>query len=329
MADRRGFIKSLAALTTGLMLSRAKGQGSQTPNRDRLGDLLPQRKLGKTGINVTMLGVGGAHIQRAGATIAHEIIETALAGGVRFFDNAQLYGPNEGEEFYGKYLCPKYRDIIFLMTKTYAKDAETTRKHLEGSLRRMKTDYIDLWQIHALGGPKDVDQRIEKGVLEVVLEAKKSGKVRHVGFTGHTSYQALMRMLEQTNELETCQMPINLFDPNYKSFINNVLPILTDREMGVIAMKTLANGGFLGGQKQFENGTNPRIVPNVASIKEALHFVWSLPVSVLVTGAESGPMMQEKIDIARSFVQLDEKARMQLVERVAGFDGEKVEFYKA
>ena len=329
MADRRHFIRSLAAMTAGMMFSEANEKEYAGQQQDRIGELLPLRTLGKTGEKVTMLGVGGGHVEHAGRKKAPEIIETAMAGGIRFFDNAQLYGPNEGEKLFGEFLCPQYRDVIFLMTKTYAKDAKTARTHLEGSLRRMKTDYVDLWQIHSVGSVEDVDQRIEEGVLDVVLEAKKSGKARYVGFTGHTSYQAHLRMLERTDQLDTCQMPINIFDPNYKSFITNVLPRLKESNLGVIAMKALANGGFFGGEKSFLHGDNPKIVPKVASIKEALHFVWSLPVSVLVTGAESGPMLQEKIDLAKSFTDLDESTRLALVERVANFDGSKVEYYKA
>lgn len=120
-----------------------------------------------------------------------------------------------------------------------------------------------------------------------------------------------------------------MFDPNYKSFILNVLPTLAEKEMGVIAMKTLSNGGFFGGDGHFRPGDNPKIVPEKASIQEALHFVWSLPVSVIVTGAESGAMLQEKIDLARSFVAMDESQREELIARVSDFDGSKVEFYKA
>ena len=125
-------------------------------------------------------------------------------------------------------------------------------------------------------------------------------------------------------------MPFNCFDPNYKSFINNALPTLVERNMGVLAMKTLSNGGFFGGTRHFYGGDNPKLVPNVVTIQEALHFVWSLPVSVLITGPDHAEMMQEKIDLAKSFRQMSEEDRLALVDRVgqAGFDGNLVEFYK-
>jgi uncharacterized protein len=348
--DRRAFLKSLAGLTAGIILpgackSNPEGKNvseeksgaipvankgnSMALQRDRLGELLPQRAFGKTGEYVTMLGVGGAHIARMTDKEAQATIETALEGGVRFFDNAESYGSGKGEELYGKFLSPEYRDVAYIMTKTTARDANTARQHLEGSLRRMKVDYLDLWQVHAVTSPNDVDGRLTNGVLEVVLKAKEEGKVRHIGFTGHTDFNAHLRMLERTEVMQTCQMPINAFDPNYKSFINNVLPKLVDSNIAPIAMKSLANGGFFGGTSHFNHGSNPKIVPQKLSVKEALYFTWSLPVSVIVTGADHAKMLKEKIELAQSFTAYDENQRRQLVERVADFDGSLVEFYKA
>ncbi len=348
--DRRKFLQTLAGLTTGIMvpfackpkerdqatgaavgkLAHFEETASMTQARDRLGDLLPQRKFGKTGITVTMLGLGGAHIARMGESEAQKTIETALAGGVRFFDNAEQYGNGLAETRYGMFLCPEYRDVAYIMTKTRATNAKVARQHLEDSLRRMKTDYIDLWQIHSISSPNDVDDRLENGVLDVVLKAKEEGKIRHFGFTGHRDYHAHQRMLEvKSDVMQTCQMPINVFDPNYKSFINNVLPKLVEANIAPIAMKTLANGGFFGGTSHFNSGDKPRIVPHALTVQEALHFVWSLPVSVLVTGPDHAEMLQEKIDLANSFKSISEEDRQALVARVAEFDGGLVEYYKA
>ena len=331
MSKRRSFLKTLAALTAGMMVPFENIKGYAKPPRDRLGDLLPLRTLGKTGEKITMLGIGGAHIGKSSEKVAQELIETALEGGLRFFDNAESYNSGGAETKMGKYLVPKYRDVAFIMTKTTARNGKTAQAHLEASLRRLNTDYVDLWQIHAVTSPGDVDNRIRDGVLEVVRKAKESGKARYIGFTGHSSFLAHQRMLEQTDILETCQMPINCFDPNYKSFINNVLPTLVERNMGIIAMKTLSNGGFFGGTRHFYGGDNPRLVPKVVSVQEALHFVWSLPISVLVTGPDHADMLREKLALARSFKQMSEGDRMQLVQRVgnAGYDGNKVEFYKS
>ena len=331
MKDRRSFLKSMAAATAGLLVARSSLTGCSSMASDRVGELLPMRMLGATGEKVTMLGLGGAHIGIALDEPASEkVIEAAIEGGIRFFDNAYGYAGGLAEERFGKFLVPKYRDISFIMTKTPARDAKTAQEHLETSLKRMNTDYIDLWQIHSINTKEDLDRRLVNGVLDVLIRAKESGKVRYIGFTGHNDYRTHQYMLEKTDVLETCQMPVNCFDPNYESFIDNVLPSLVERKIGIIAMKTLSNGGFFGGTRHMRNGDEPRIVPDVASVKEALSFAWSLPVSVIVTGSNDIDMLQEKIEIAKSFRAMNENQRLELVQRLAdaGFDGKKVEFYK-
>jgi len=331
MKTRRSILKSLAALTAGLLVPSKGISGDLFPPTDKFGELLPLRLLGKTGEKVTMLGLGGAHIAQCDEKTAEAQIECAIEGGIRFFDTAYSYGNGKSEERYGKYLVPKYRDVSFIMTKTTATTGKEALAEFERSLSRMKLDHVDLWQIHSIRSPEDVDTRIEQQVLEVFRKARESGKTRYIGFTGHTDFNAHKQMLKRTNILETCQMPINCFDPNYKSFINNVLPTLVEMEMGILAMKTLSNGGFFGGTSHFVKGNNPKVVPNVVSVREAIHFVWSLPVSTLITGADDVAMLQEKIDLAKSFKKMDEQSRMELVNRVGNADlkGAKVEFYKA
>lgn len=329
MKDRRSFLKVLATATAGVMVPLRSVNGIEYVPSDRLGDLLPLRKLGATNEKVTMLGLGGSHVGRLDEHTSERVIEAAIEGGIRFFDNAESYRGG-AEEKYGKYLVPKYRDVSYIMSKTKAKDAKTAQEHLEQSLRRMKTDYIDLWQVHTLFSVEDAQTRIQGDILEVLSRAKESGKVRHIGLTGHADYNALQFMLSQTHIFETCQMPINAFDPNYKSYINNVLPMLLERNMGVLAMKSLSNGGFFGGTDHFEPGDELRVIPQYASIKEALSFTWSLPVSVLITGVDNVDMLNEKIAIAKSFKAMNEEERAELVARLAGagLDGSKVEFYK-
>jgi predicted aldo/keto reductase-like oxidoreductase len=139
---------------------------------DKWGTVLPKRRLGKTGADVTMLGVGGYHIGWTTEKDAQKVIEAAMEGGIRFFDTAESYGPHTSEIRYGKYLSPKYRNEVFIMTKSTAKDAKTMQEHLEASLRRMKTDYLDLWQVHSVADPEDVDNRIDNGVFDVVMKAR-------------------------------------------------------------------------------------------------------------------------------------------------------------
>jgi len=335
-SNRRDFLKTLAGLTAGLMVPyRGLSWTDTAGHRDRLGDKLPLRKLGNTGEKVTMLGLGGYHIGWTDEKQAQATIEAALEGGVRFFDNAESYSDGLSEKRYGQYLIPKYRDDIFLMTKTYSTDATTARKHLEGSLQRFGTDVIDLWQVHSLQTPDDVDQRMENEVLDVIAEAKKSGKVRYVGFTGHRNPYAHARMLEKTGTdfFDTCQFPINIVDAAAReSFIETLMQRLMDRNMGVLAMKTLADGRFFSKKVQNDEvvwDTNNPLVPGQVTIEEALSFAWSLPISVLITGAENPQLIREKVGMARRFEKLGEKERSALVERIAArSDKDKVEYYK-
>ena len=338
--ERRSLLKWLAGFTTGILLSTATNAQESTPTSqsdyaarsskaDRLGKLLPQRILGRTGEAVTMLGVGGAHLGNLSERDAQATIEIALQGGVRFFDTAQMYQSGGSETLMGKLLTPKYRDVIYLMSKTTARNAEDALRDLDGSLQRLNTDYLDLWQVHAVANPQDVDDRLANGVFEVMQEAKASGKVRHIGFTGHTQPTAHLRVLDISDIFDTCQMPVNIADPSYSSFINQVLPKLVKGNLGAIAMKSLANGGFFGGSAHGQHGNNPKIVPDRVSIAEAVNFVWSMPVSVLVAGFNNPQQMQEKIDLANAFVAMSEQQRQDLIAKVADLAGRQVEFYKA
>ena len=173
---RRTFISGLtAAALAGVAwpqeLLEAASHGS---NSDKFGELLPTRALGRSGERVTMLGVGGNHFRRLPEEQLEPAIEKAIAGGIRFFDNANAYGTDQlGERLYGKYLTPKYRDDIFLMTKSMAKDPKLAREHLEWSLRNMKTDRLDLWQIHSITSVEDAHSRWDDGVVDVFLKALK------------------------------------------------------------------------------------------------------------------------------------------------------------
>ena len=330
MIDRRAFLKSLAGLTTGVLLSSACAEGDEeNSTNDRLGALLPTRRFGRTGEAVTMLGVGGWHIGDMTEAEAQKTIETALEGGVRFFDTAEGYQTGGSESRLGKLLVPKYRDDVFLMTKTRARNANEAWEHLEGSLSRLNTDRLDLWQVHAVRNPADVDERIENGVLDVMIEAKETGKTRYIGFTGHSSPAAHQRVLEKTDIFDACQLSMNLTDVSYESFIEKVVPTLVERNIGVIGMKALANGGFFGGSQHGRHGTNPKVVPDRVSISEAIRFVWALPVSTLITGPDNAEQMQEKIDIAKSFTGMEDDERQKLIEKVEDMAGTTVEFYKA
>jgi len=319
MADRRLFLKSMAALTAGLTVPVSLSADNKKPEKDRLGSILPKRKLGRTNEYVTMLGTGGFHIGWTTERDAQEVIEAALEGGVRFFDTAESYDAGRSEERYGKYLTPQYRDLVFLTSKSTGKDAKTVREHLEGTLRRLKTDHLDLYQVHAVETPDDVDGRIQEGVLEVMMKAKQEGKARYLGFTGHQNPHAHLRMLEKTNVddiFDVVLMPVNVLDHSYFSFIQNVMPVALKRNMGITSIKSLADGRFFANKTQANWTTDDPVVPNYLSIKEAMYFVWSLPVTVLISGNENATMMREKIELARNFSELSQEQRTALVEKV-------------
>jgi uncharacterized protein len=328
---RRRFLRRLAQFASLGLGSRCGAYlWADEPSSDPLGQTLPRRLLGRTGEKVTMLGLGGFHVGSLSDRDAQAMIEAAIDGGIRFFDTAQQYQNGCSEAKYGRFLTPKYRDHIFLMTKTLARDSSGARRDLEESLRRLRTDHLDLWQMHSVESPGDVEQRQRNGVIQAMEEAKRSGKVRHIGFSGHRTPAAHRRVLEVTDQFETCQMPINAADPSYDSFINNILPVLTAKNLAVLAMKTLADRGFFGRNRWDSRPTGvSALIPNRISVQEAIHFVWSLPVSVLITGAESLDQLTEKIRLAHSFRGMSSEQRQRIIQKVAGLAGNAVEYYKA
>jgi predicted aldo/keto reductase-like oxidoreductase len=332
MNARRDFLRQLVMLTGTLMLPVTGCGGSK---KDKWGEILPLRTLGKTGKKVTMLGLGGFHVGWTTEKDAQEVIEKAIEGGIRFFDTAESYDNGGSETRYGKYLVPAYRDDVFIMSKSTATDGTTAKKHLDDTLKRLKCDYIDLWQVHSLQTPADVDNRIENQVLEVFEKAKADGKVKHIGFTGHQNPFAHRHMFDRTADndiFETVQMPVNVIDSHFHSFIKNVLPLAVERNFGVLAMKTLSDGRFFREKKRLDKiqwSSDDPLVPGIISVREALHFVWSLPVSVLITGAENKEFLMEKIELAKNFTACSESERNAIHEKVVEKAGNLIEYYKS
>lgn len=336
---RREFMTMLAGCTASLMVpSLFQSDGTVAAatdyRSDRLGKLLPLRKLGISGQVVTNLGVGGDHVGNASEKDAQAIIEKALEEGVRFFDNAPLYSGGRAEERYGKFLTPKYRDVSFIMTKTLATNRKDALKDLDASLSRLKTDYVDLWQVHALQSPGDVVARIQNGVLDAFLEAQKKGKAKYIGFTGHGSYQAHLKMLEELKKrgvkMTASQMPVNPADPHFESFVTHVVPKCVEAGIGVLAMKTLAYGRFFGGNKGWRRtdvSVKPAI-PAVLSVEDVFGFVWSLPTTTLVSGMESVQQVSQNAALARKTWNWNQAALQKRIDAVAPFAGADLEFYK-
>jgi len=328
MTSRRRFIKIAAGTAASLTLPLNPLIGSIiTPQKDKWGTLLPLNEFGSTGRKVTMLGLGGFHIGRMDDKMAQETIETAIEGGIRYFDTAESYQDGGSEEKYGRLLTPIYRDEIFLMTKTRATDRKTAEKDLTESLNRLRTDRIDLWMMHAISSEDDVENRINQGVLDVMLKAKQDGKIRHLGFSGHTTYKAHQHILELTNEPEACMLPINALDPGHDSFIENVVPLLHEKKMGVIAMKTMAGGAFFGRGFDGRRDAADTVMDHI-TVKEGIRFALSIPNHVLVTGPKDPGMLQEKIDIAKSFNKLTDSELKEIFARISHLSGQGVEYYK-
>jgi aryl-alcohol dehydrogenase-like predicted oxidoreductase len=335
---RRELLAVLAGCTASLMVPGVLLGEEKPPaaaaRSDRLGQLLPLRKLGSSGPAVTVLGVGGDHVGSASEKDAQAILEMALEEGVRFFDNAPFYGDGRAEERYGRFLTPRYRDVSFIMSKTLATDRKAALKDLDASLSRMKIDHVDLWQVHALKDAKDVEERIANGVLDAFLEARKKGKAKHIGFTGHGSYKAHLRMLVEIEKrgvrMDASQMPVNPADPHFESFVTHVLPRCVKAGIGVLAMKTLAYGRFFGGNKGWrrtEVSVRP-VIPAVLSVEDVLGFAWSLPITTLVSGMESARQVSQNAALARKTWSWSRAELKKRIDAVATFAGPDLEFYK-
>ena len=334
---RRDFIKSTAvALSASTLLNNLTlAAPIATGKSDRLGPLLPMRPLGKTGEKLTLFCLGGAHVGRMEEAAAQRQIEYALEQGVRFFDNAYIYSRGRAEEYYGKFLCPKYREDVYVMTKANANTAEEVETQVNTSLERMKTDYIDLLYVHMIASIEDVDTRVRNGCLDMVRKFQDEGKVRHLGVSCHTNVGAALHFLDLIKEDDficCLQSPINAVDAATpgNSFTRMVLPEVVKRGHSHIAMKTLGGGGLVGGSMS-GNRKPPELItiPDRISLEENFHFVLSQPITSWVSGTDSLEQLKQNIGIARSFSQLTEGDKKAIVQKVAGLHTDKlVESYK-
>ena len=336
MENRRKFLKkSASAVAFGLVADWA----SAIPPSDRLGDILPQRQLTRDGQKVTSFCLGGYHLGLTeNPKEAEKMIERSMELGVRFFDNARRYNGGRSEEYMGRFLTPKYRDDIFLMSKAPARTGKGVQQQLDESLKALKTDYLDLWQIHTFTTPEDVDNRLRDGVLDVFLEAKEKGKAKYIGFTGHQNPKTHLYFLKKLDELgiqfDTCQMPLNVCDPSFESFQHNVLPVLLEKNYGVIAMKTMAGGSLMGGRidttpEDIKTKDIPDVVSNTVLTHANLHqYVYSLPVSTLCSGCRFTYELEENVKVLQSMKKLSESDMETLVNYAKPYAGMVVENYK-
>ncbi len=296
--SRRDFIQTLM---TGVLLGPIvlKTQAASPSG-------LPTRALGKTGEQVSIVGFGGWDLGYIDEKLAIRMMHEGIDQGITFIDNAWEYNRGRSEEVVGKALKQgNLRDKVFLMTKVCARDYEGAKRHLEDALSRMNTEMIDLVQLHSIQYDGDRERVFdpENGALKALIEGRKEGKLRHIGFTGHRDPQIHLNMLKMDFEWDAVQLPLNVLDAHYNSFQKRVLPVLNERNIAALAMKSLA-GGFArisGGIK--------------VSAELCRRYALSLPVSTLVSGMQTMDEMNMMINIARDFKPLTEGQINELLDK--------------
>jgi aryl-alcohol dehydrogenase-like predicted oxidoreductase len=303
--SRREFIQA----ATGVALL-AQQVLAQTSSASATG--MPTRVLGRTGVRLSVLGIGGWHIGSIkDENEAIRIMHTAIDEGMTFFDNCWDYHDGRAEEVMGKALATEgRRQKVFLMTKNCERDYAGSMKDLEDSLRRMKTDHIDLWQFHEMVYDNDPDWVFEKGGIKAAMEARKQGKVRFIGFTGHKDPRIHLKMLGKPHDWDSAQMPINVMDPHYRSFINEVVPVCLKKNVGVIGMKGL--GGGTGRFLQTVGLTSD----------ECFRFCLSQPIVSQIVGITTMAQLKQDVALARSFKPFSEGDAKQLLSRVKDVAGD-------
>ncbi len=314
---RRDFMALAVAAGVGI---GAGGAVSPALAADTRGGI-PYRTLGRTGEKISAIGLGGAHLGgKPSEEESLRIIRTALDGGVNFLDNSWDYHHGASEIRMGKALRDGYREKAFLMTKFDGRNKTTAAQQIDESLRRLQTEYVDLLQVHEVIRMNDPDRVFAPGgAIEAIEEARKAGKCRYVGFTGHKSPEIHLKMLALATRngfrFDTVQMPLNVMDAHFESFAVKVLPELITAEIGVLGMKPIGGGEIL---------RSATVTP-----VECLRYALNLPVSVVITGCDSLPILQQAMETARAFHPMDREEMAALLAKTApaARDG-KYELYK-
>ena len=290
--------------------------------RGQLKHDIPYRTLGRTGEKVSVVGIGGYHLGRPGVTKEESlrIVRKALDEGINFLDNCWDYNDGESEIRMGRALRNGYRKKAFLMTKIDGRDKAAAEKQINESLKRLQTDRVDLLQFHEVIRDTDPDRVFAPGgALEAVLRAQKDGKVRYIGFTGHKSPDIHLKMLNTAAAhqftFDTVQMPLNVMDAHFNSFERKVLPALTKDGIGVLGMKPMGDHLILDSK--------------TATPVECLHYAMNLPTSVVITGCDSLPILQQALQAARSFQPMDSSQVAALLAKTAkAAEAGQFELYK-
>ncbi len=295
---RRDFLKRLGITGASLLVGSRLGWSGEPV-------AVPLRQFGRHEIEVSTLCIGGHTLRVADDAEAARIVDFALESGVNFFDNSWDYHGGRAEELMGRLLAGR-RDRVFLMTKVCTHDTgnrDSALKMLDESLRRLKTDYLDLWQVHAVATEEQVRRAFAPGGVMGALDiARRQGKVRYVGFTGHTDPDVHLAMLSHGYAFDACQLPISPIEANSNAFVRRVLPVLIRQKIAPLAMKTLG-----GNARPIHDG--------VLSVSEALSYALSLPICTVVTGVQSVAQLRKNAALASGVRLLSEAERIALEKR--------------
>ena len=271
---------------------------------------MPVRILGRTGEKVSALGLGGSHIgsKKLRQPEAVRIIRAALDRGLNFMDNSWDYNDGESEIRLGKALRNGYRRKAFVMTKVDGRSKKAAALQIDQSLKRLGVDHLDLLQHHEIIRFDDADKIFaEGGAMEAFLAARKAGKIRYIGFTGHKDPHVHLYMLEKAREnkfrFDTVQMPLNVMDAHFRSFQRMVLPRLLKEDIGVLGMKSMGSGVLL----------KSKIVTPI----ECLHYAMNLPTSVVITGIDSEKILEQAFEASRTFRPMTRRETAKLLARTA------------
>src|ERR1700744_2486718 len=281
--------------------------------------MIPLRNFGKTDVKISALGVGGHHLGAANdEAAAVELVHRAVDGGATFFDCCWEYHRGKSEDWLGKGLRG-LRERAFVMTKvcTHGRDASLATQMLEQSLRRLQTDHLDLWQFHGVTFQNDPEAFIRpNGAAEALEKAKKQGKVRFTGFSGHKDPDIHLAMLETGFAFDAVQMPLNPFDANFFSFEQKVLPVLNSRGIAALGMKPIGGHG-------------EPVQKGVFTAEELLRYAMSLPVATTISGASELPILEQNLRIAQNFTPLTGAEMNTMRERAKPYAGDgRFELYK-
>jgi len=323
---RRTFLGVAGAVALGAC--KRKDVGSAAPSLQEgtmppsVEGMVPQRPLGKTGVNVSIVGLGGYHLGNASdEKEAVRMVHAAIDRGMTFMDNCWDYHDGKSEVWMGNALAQDgYRKKAFLMTKVDGRTKKAAADQLEESLRRLRTDMIDCVQLHEIIRDSDPERCFAPGgAIEAMIDAKRAGKLRLIGFTGHKDPSIHLAMLKAADEhdfeFDTVQLPLNVLDAHYRSFEKMVLPVLVQKGIGVLGMKPMSAGKIFETKK--------------VSATECLHYAMNLPTSVVITGCESMPLLEQAIQAALTFQPIPAEKVTALLDRTRELGkGGKLEPFK-